>query len=131
MTNGYVIDIKKAAKENDAFRRVLVTAGKSQLVLMSILPGEEIGAEVHDGDQVLYIVEGSGLAFINGARQRIDKGSIVFVPAGAHHNIVNTDHASMKLFTVYAPPQHAAGVVQLHREPEHVVAGARPQGSRR
>ena len=116
MTNGYVTDIKKAAKENEAFRRVLVTAGKSQLVLMSLRPGEEIGAEVHDGDQVLYIVDGEGFAFIDGAREVIEKGSIVFVPAGAHHNIVNTNHESMKLFTIYAPPQHAAGTVQLNKE---------------
>jgi mannose-6-phosphate isomerase-like protein (cupin superfamily) len=121
MTNGFVTDIEKAARDNDAFRRVVFTAGKSQLVLMSLLPGEEIGAEVHDGDQVLYIVDGEGLAVIDGARQRIEKGSIVFVPEGAHHNIVNTDHVSMKLFTLYAPPQHAVGVVQLHREPAHVV----------
>ena len=120
MTNGFVTDIKKAAKENDAYRRVLFTAGKSQLVLMSLLPGEEIGTEVHDGDQVLYIVDGEGLAVIDGGRERIEKGSLVFVPAGAHHNIVNTDHVSMKLFTLYAPPQHAAGVVELHKEREHV-----------
>src|SRR5579872_1184789 len=121
MNNGYVNDIKKAAKENDAFRRVIFTAGKSQLVLMSLLPGEEIGAEVHDGDQILYIVDGEGLAVIDGARERIDKGSIVFVPAGARHNIVNTDHEPMKLFTVYAPPQHAVGTVQLRKEMEHAV----------
>ena len=120
MTNAYVIDIKKAAKENEAYRRVLVTAGKSQLVLMSLLPGEEIGTEVHDGDQVLYIVDGEGLAIIDGAKKEIDKGSIVFVPAGAQHNIVNTDDDSMKLFTVYAPPQHAAGTVQ----PVKKTAGA-------
>lgn len=122
MTNGFITDIKKAAKENDAYRRVLFTAGKSQLVLMSLLPGEEIGMEVHDGDQVLYIVDGEGVAVIDGARQPIEKGSLVFVPAGAHHNIVNTDHESMKLFTVYAPPQHAAGVVELHKEQEHVAS---------
>ena len=121
MNNGYVNDVKKAAKENDAYRRVVFTAGKSQLVLMSLLPGEEIGFEVHDGDQILYIVEGEGLAVIDGARERIDKGSIVFVPAGAHHNIVNTDHEPMKLFTVYAPPQHAVGTVQLRKEMEHAV----------
>jgi len=123
MNNGYVTDIKKAAKENDAFRRVVFTAGKSQLVLMSLLPGEEIGAEVHDGDQVLYIVDGEGLAVIDGERQSIDKGSIVFVPAGAHHNIVNTDHEPMKLFTVYAPPQHAVGTIQARKQPEHAVKG--------
>ncbi len=115
MNNGYVTDVKKAAKENDAFRRVVFTAGKSQLVLMSLLPGEEIGSEVHDGDQILYIVDGEGLAVIDGARERIDKGSIVFVPAGAHHNIVNTDHEPMKIFTLYAPPQHAVGTVQLRK----------------
>jgi len=122
MNNGYVTDIKKAAKENDAFRRVVFTAGKSQLVLMSLLPGEEIGAEVHDGDQVLYIVDGEGVAVIDGARQAIEKGSIVFVPAGAHHNIVNTDHEPMKLFTVYAPPQQAVGTVQARKPLEqHAV----------
>ena len=121
MTNGYVTDIKKAAEENEAYRRVVFTAGKSQLVLMSLLPGEEIGAEVHDGDQVLYIVGGDGLVVIDGAKQGIEKGSIVFVPAGAHHNVINSGHERMKLFSVYAPPQHAAGTLQLRKEREHAA----------
>ena len=118
MTHGFVTDVKKAAKENEAFRRVLFTAGKGQLVLMSLLPGEEIGAETHDGDQVLYIVDGEGLAVIDGEKQEIEKGSIVFVPAGALHNIVNTDDEAMKLFTVYAPPQHADGTVEMKKRVE-------------
>lgn len=118
MTHGFVTDVKKAAKENQAFRRVLFTGGKGQLVLMSLLPGEEIGAETHDGDQVLYIVDGEGLAVIDGEKQDIEKGSIVFVPSGALHNIVNTDDEAMKLFTVYAPPQHADGTVEMKKPVE-------------
>jgi len=121
MTNGYVTDIKEAAKENSAFRRVLFTASKSQLVLMSLLPGEEIGAEVHDGDQILYIVEGDGLAVIDGAKEKIEEGSVVFVPAGAHHNVMNTDNEPMKLFTVYAPPQHAVGTVEMRKDKAHAA----------
>lgn len=118
MTTGYVADVKKAAKENDFFRNVIFNGAKSQLVLMSLRPGEEIGMEVHDGDQVIYVVDGEGLAFLDGSKNGIEKGSIVFIPAGAKHNIVNTDDEPMKLFTIYAPPQHAAGLVQQKKEKE-------------
>jgi mannose-6-phosphate isomerase-like protein (cupin superfamily) len=111
MTQGYVLDIKKAAKDNDYFRRVLFTGTKSQLVLMSLRPGEEIGAEVHKVDQILYVVDGEGKVVLDGVDKEFDKGEIVFVPAGVHHNVINTDDEPMKLFTVYAPPQHAAGTV--------------------
>lgn len=112
MTTGYVADIKKAAKENDYFRRVIFTGKKSQLVLMSLRRGEDIGTEVHDGDQTIYLIDGDGLAILDGAEKKIEKGSIVFIPAGVRHNIVNTDDEPMKLFTIYAPPQHAAGAIQ-------------------
>lgn len=112
MTKGYVADIKEAAKDNDYFRKVIFTASKSQLVLMSLQRGEEIGVEVHDGDQILYVIEGEGCAVLNDSQIKIDKGSIVFVPAGVPHNVVNKDDEPLKLFTVYAPPQHAAGTVQ-------------------
>jgi mannose-6-phosphate isomerase-like protein (cupin superfamily) len=111
MTQGYVLNIKKAAKDNDYFRRVLFTGTKSQLVLMSLRPGEEIGAEVHKVDQILYVVDGEGKVVLDGVDKEFDKGEIVFVPAGVHHNVINTDDEPMKLFTVYAPPQHAAGTV--------------------
>lgn len=116
MTKGYVADIKKAAKDNDYFRNVIFTGAKSQLVLMSLRPDEEIGMEVHDGDQIVYLVEGEGLAVLDGEREEIEKGSIVFIPTGVRHNIVNTDDKPMKLFTIYAPSQHAAGLVQPEKE---------------
>ena len=111
MTQGYVVNIKKAAKDNDFFRKVLVTGTKSQLVLMSLRPGEEIGAEVHKVDQVLYVVDGEGKVVLDGIDKEFEKGEIVFVPAGVQHNVINTDDEPMKLFTIYAPPQHAPGTV--------------------
>lgn len=118
MTKGYVADIKEAAEDNDYFRKVIFTAGKSQLVLMSLQPGEEIGVEVHDGDQILYVIDGKGFAVLNDLQSKIDKGSIVFVPAGVPHNVVNKDDEPMKLFTVYAPPQHAVGTVEPKKPAE-------------
>jgi mannose-6-phosphate isomerase-like protein (cupin superfamily) len=111
MTEPYVDDIKKAAKENDFFRKVLVTGAHSQLVLMSLEPGEEIGMEVHDVDQAIYAVEGEGRVVLDGVENEFDKGCIVFVPAGVQHNVLNTDKGRMKLFTLYAPPEHAAGTI--------------------
>lgn len=112
MTTGYVADIKKAAKDNDYFRKVIFTGVKSQLVLMSLRRGEDIGSEVHDGDQTIYLIDGEGLAVLDGVEKKIEKGSIVFIPAGVMHNIVNADDEPMKLFTIYAPPQHAAGAIE-------------------
>ena len=111
MTEGYVVGIKKAAKDNDFFRKVLFTGTKSQLVLMSLRPGEEIGAEVHKVDQVLYVVDGEGSVVLGGVDKEFVKGEIVFVPAGVRHNVINTGVEPMKLFTIYAPPQHAPGTV--------------------
>jgi mannose-6-phosphate isomerase-like protein (cupin superfamily) len=111
MTQGYVVNIKKDAKENDFFRKVLFTGTKSQLVLMSLRPGEEIGTEVHKVDQVLYVVDGEGKVVLDGIDKEFEKGEIAFVPAGVKHNVINTDDEPMKLFTIYAPPQHAAGTV--------------------
>ena len=111
MTDGFVVNIKKAAKDNDYFRKVLFTATKSQLVLMSLRPGEEIGAEVHKVDQALYVVDGEGKVVLDGAGQDFTKGAIVVVPAGVEHNVINAGDEPMKLFTIYSPPQHAAGTV--------------------
>jgi mannose-6-phosphate isomerase-like protein (cupin superfamily) len=116
MTKGYVANIKKAAKDNDYFRDVIFTATRSQLVLMSLQPGEEIGMEVHDGDQVIYVVDGEGFVVLDDSREDVEKGSIVFVPTGVRHNVVNNDDEPMKLFTIYAPPQHAAGTVQPNKD---------------
>lgn len=122
-----IIEIKEAAKENSSFRRVMFTAAKSQLVLMSLLPGEEIGTETHDGDQLLYAVKGEGVAVINGAREPFEKGAILCVPAGAEHNVVNTGGQSLKLFTIYAPPQHASGTIHETKADADAAETRHPQ----
>ena len=115
MSENYVSDLRRAAKENDFFRRVVFTGASSQLVLMSLKPGEEIGSEMHEVDQLLYAVEGEGEAILDGVRHPFKKGMVVCVPAGTEHNFLNTDDEPLKLFTVYAPPQHQAGTVHETR----------------
>lgn len=104
-------DLKEIAKDNEDFRRVLFTGAHSQLVVMALKPGEEIGEEVHVVDQIFYAVEGEGEAVLDGKADTFEKGEGVAVPAGVRHNIRNTDKKPLKLFTIYAPPQHPAGTV--------------------
>jgi mannose-6-phosphate isomerase-like protein (cupin superfamily) len=108
---GYVTNIEKSSIENDNFRKVLYTSKNSQLVLMSLLPGEEIGEEVHDVDQFLRVEQGAGTAILDGVSHDIADGSAVVVPAGTTHNIINTSTGAMKLYTLYTPPHHRDGVV--------------------
>jgi mannose-6-phosphate isomerase-like protein (cupin superfamily) len=101
-----------AARTNDAFRREVVTGSHEQVVLMTIPPGSEIGEEVHpDTDQVLVIVDGTAEAIIDGGRSALGAGDLVLVRAATQHNVVNTGDRPLRLFTVYAPPEHAAGTV--------------------
>jgi mannose-6-phosphate isomerase-like protein (cupin superfamily) len=105
-------DIVARATENEAFRREVVTGEHSQVVVMTIPPGGEIGEEVHDhGDQVLVFVQGDGEAIIAGETSPVGPNSLAFVPAGTRHNFRNTGSAPLRLFTVYAPPEHPAGTV--------------------
>lgn len=115
MIEPYVARLKKETKQNDFFRKVLFTGEHSQLVVMCLQPGEEIGTEVHEVDQLIYVVEGEGKAVIEGRGEEIEEGDIVCVPARTQHNIVNTDNEPMQLFTVYAPPQHRPGTVHRTR----------------
>ena len=108
---GYVTNIEKLSLENEHFRRVLYTAKKSQLVLMSLLPGEEIGEEVHDVDQFLRIEKGNGTVILNGTSHKVTDRSAVLVPAGTKHNLINTGEESMKLYSIYMPPHHKDGVI--------------------
>jgi mannose-6-phosphate isomerase-like protein (cupin superfamily) len=112
---GFVRNIESLAVENGEFRRVLYTARHCQLVLMSLGPGEEIGAEVHTLDQFFRVEEGTGEAVLDGVRTAIRAGFAVVVPAGAKHNIVNTGSAPLKLYTLYAPPNHRDGVLHHTR----------------
>jgi mannose-6-phosphate isomerase-like protein (cupin superfamily) len=112
---GFVQDIEALAVKNREFRQVLYTAKNCQLVVMSLKPNEEIGAEVHQLDQFFRVEEGSGEAVLDGARTAIKAGFAVLVPAGANHNIVNTGNVPLKLYTLYAPPNHRDGVVHHTR----------------
>ena len=104
-------DIIKQTTENTYFRQEILTNEHSQLVLMSIEPGDDIGEETHEGDQILYFVAGSGDAVLNGKRSTIHKGSLVSVPAGVLHNFINTGQEPLKLYTIYAPPEEPVGTV--------------------
>lgn len=113
-------DIKKMAKENTDFRREILTNEHSQIVLMSIEPGDEIGEESHEVDQVLVFVKGKGEAVLDGERRPIRKSSLVAVPAGTLHNFINTGDKPLKLFTIYSPPEEAPGTV--HRNKAEALA---------
>lgn len=105
-------DIVARAKSNDAFRREVITGQHSQVVLMMIPPGGEIGEEVHhDVDQVLVFVEGDGEAILDGEATPVHANGMAFVPVGTRHNFRNTGSTPLRLYTVYAPPEHAPGTV--------------------
>jgi mannose-6-phosphate isomerase-like protein (cupin superfamily) len=105
-------DILARAKASAFFREVVSTGPHAQVVVMSIPPAGEIGEEVHrDVDQVLAFVEGQGEAVLEGQRSSVSPGRLVHVPAGMRHNFVNIGSLDLKLYTVYAPPQHAPGTI--------------------
>lgn len=108
---GYVTNIEKLSLENIDFRKVLYTDKNSQLVLMSLLAGEEIGEEVHDVDQFFRVEKGVGTAILSGISHDVTDGSVIIIPAGVKHNIVNSASGPMKLYTLYMPPHHRDGVV--------------------
>jgi mannose-6-phosphate isomerase-like protein (cupin superfamily) len=109
---GFNVDIVAAAKENAHFRRVLSTGPKAQVVVMSIGPGGEIGEEVHEHvDQILAFVEGEGVAIMEGDESPVGADRLIHVPAGVRHNVVNRGSVDLRLYTVYAPPQHAPGTI--------------------
>jgi mannose-6-phosphate isomerase-like protein (cupin superfamily) len=106
------VDIVQAARDNDAFRREVITGEHEQVVVMTIPPGGEIGEEVHgDTDQVLAFVDGEGEAILDGETSRIGPNDLVFVRAGTRHNFVNTGSQPLRLLTIYAPPEHEPGTV--------------------
>ena len=111
--NGYHEDIETLTADNGDFRRVLYTGKHLQLVLMTLQPGDEIGAEVHtDRDQFFRFEQGEGVVDIDGVENRVEDGSGVIVPAGARHNVRNTSDAPLKLYTLYGPPEHLDGITQ-------------------
>lgn len=109
---GFVDNIEKLTTENTDFRRVIYTGNFLQLVLMSLEPGQDIGSEVHkDHDQFFRIESGKGAVVIDGERTEVKDDDAIIVPAGAKHNVINTGDKSLKLYTLYGPPDHKDGVV--------------------
>ena len=112
----FIDDIFARARANSYFREVLATGPHSQIVVMSIPPGGDIGDEVHDDvDQVLVFVAGEGQAILNGEKSAVAVHRLVHVPAGTRHNFVNTGTTDLRLYTVYAPPEHKPGTIHKTR----------------
>lgn len=119
----FVVDIEKATKQNNTFRTALWTGSHLQLTLMSIRVGEDIGLEVHPNlDQFIRIEEGEGLVLMGDRKDRLDFQEKVsddfafIIPAGKWHNLINTSNKPLKLYSIYAPPQHPKGTVHVTKE---------------
>jgi mannose-6-phosphate isomerase-like protein (cupin superfamily) len=120
---GYVTNIEQDTLDNEDYRRVLFTGKNTQLVLMTLGPGEEIGRETHEEhDQFIRIEAGTGLAQLNREEHPLGDGTAVVIPAGVEHNIVNTSSTEpLRLYTLYSPPEHADGTVHHNKadDPEN------------
>ena len=109
---GFIGNIEELTLANDNFRQALATFENSQLVVMSLEPGEDIGMEVHEVDQFIRIEQGHGLVILNNEETNIKDDFAIVIPAGTQHNIINaSDEEKMKLYTVYSPPEHPSGTV--------------------
>jgi mannose-6-phosphate isomerase-like protein (cupin superfamily) len=119
---GYVANIEKATLENTDYRRVLYTAKNSQLVLMCIKPGNEIGMEVHELAQFIRIEQGKATLVLDGIEHKVEDDWAVVIPAGMNHNVINTGDEDLKLYSIYSPPEHKEGTVhptKADEEKEH------------
>ena len=119
-------DIVQLTKDNTDFRRVILTEKHSQIVLMSVEPGDDIGEETHKVDQVLVFVAGSGEAVLDGEKSEVSANRLVVVPAGTKHNFINTGGEPLKLYTVYAPPEEEEGLV--HKDKAEAEAWEKEHG---
>ena len=110
---GYRGNIEQETKDNPHFRKVLYTATHCQLVLMSLLPGEEIGLETHkDNDQFFRFESGTGKVLIDDCIYMVEDGVGIVIPAGAKHNVINTGAVDLKMYTIYSPAHHKDGIVR-------------------
>ncbi len=115
---GLNINIEKETFKNNNFRKVIYTSKHSQLVLMSLLPNEDIGLETHpDNDQFFRFESGQGTCIINGDEHHVSDGDAIIVPAGAEHNVINTsDEKMLKFYTIYSPPHHKDGIIRRTKQ---------------
>lgn len=118
---GFIDNIEEKTEQNNFFRQVLYTGKHTQLVVMSLLPGEEIGIEVHPAvDQFFRIEEGQAKVIIDGEEHEVYEGFAIIVPAGSQHNVINTGNNPLKLYTLYSPPNHPDGTI--HRTRAEAIA---------
>lgn len=114
---GFVENIETLTLANENFRTVLYTDERLQLVVMHLLPSQDIGEEVHELDQFLRIESGEGLVILDGEERRIADGTAIVIPKGVRHNVINTNQdAPLKLYSIYTPPQHMEGTVHTTKE---------------
>ncbi len=121
----FVGDLERLAEQNDNFRHVVFTGEHSQVVTMRLRPGEDIGPERHDVDQIFVLIEGLAEFDLDDELYELEEDGILVVPAGTHHNVINIGEDDLRLITIYAPPQHAAFTVHRTRadamSAEHLV----------
>ncbi|MGI9042660.1 MAG: cupin domain-containing protein [Gemmatimonadaceae bacterium] len=117
---GYLTNIEEDTLTNDDYRRVLFTGEHTQLVLMTIQPGDDIGREKHEGhDQFIRIESGTGELLMDGRVQPVSDGSAFIIPSGIEHNVTNTSaDEPLRLYTLYSPPEHPDGTVQRTKQDE-------------
>ncbi len=121
MITPYVNNIEKETLENDFFRKEVFTGKLMQMTVMSILPGDDIGAEVHnDTDQFLRIEQGTGKAIIGDQEYDVADDFVIIIPAGMNHNVINTGEIAMKLYSIYTPAEHPKGTI--HKDKAEAVA---------
>jgi mannose-6-phosphate isomerase-like protein (cupin superfamily) len=118
MKKGFLINIEDATEKNEEYRKVLYTSNYSQLVLMSLQPGDEIGEEVHGLDQFIRFEEGTGKVVLNGEEHDIEDDWAVVIPAGVKHNVINSGNEPLKLYSIYSPPEHKDGTLHNKKEDE-------------
>ena len=109
---GYVVNIDQETRSNEDYRRVLYTTKNSQLVVMNIAPGDEIGEEVHELDQFIRFEKGQAKVILNGETYTVGEDFAVVIPAGVTHNVVNTGDIGLQLYSLYTPPEHKDQIVQ-------------------
>lgn len=117
---GYVTNIERDTLDNNDYRRVLYTGRHTQLVLMTLQPGEEIGRETHEEhDQFIRVESGAGKVILNREEHRLEDGVAVVIPAGVEHNVINTSATDpLRLYTLYSPPEHPDGTVHRTKRDE-------------
>lgn len=121
MITPYVNNIEKETLENEFFRKEVFTGEHLQMTVMSLLPGEDIGAEVHNNiDQFLRIEQGTGRAIVGDQEYDVEDDFAIIIPAGMNHNVINTGEIAMKLYSIYTPAEHPKGTI--HKDKAEAVA---------